>query len=950
MRYCELQFCGAAKRCLVVSGLALSVLAGFAMYALAQGMALPGKFGVSAVGAATYTIPLPVPPGTAGMVPSLSLSYSSQTGNGLLGVGWSLDGLVSVGRCPRTIAQDGVYGSVSYDANDRFCLDGQRLIAISGTYGADGTEYRTEIESFSKIISHGVAGTGPAWFEARTKAGQVLQFGNTTDSRVLAQGKPTARDWMVNKVSDTKGNYFAVTYVNDTTNGQAYPTRIDYTANDAAGLAAYNSVRFVYDTARPDVVPFYRVGSLLKTTVRLTNLQTYAGANLVADYRLAYQQGTSSGRSQLASVTLCDGASTCLPATTFGWQNGGGAVTVTSNVAGQNGTLVGSRPYVGDFNGDGQPDVLWDASTSTSSPTSSGTRVLWTNAGSGGFTVNNNAAGQNGTLSNYAPIIADFNRDGRTDVWWYQIGSPTATTKWTAAVAGGFAVAAGPVRPAGQVVAMVADLNSDSRPDAAWRNIAFIGQQQFFALQLNVSLTNADGTITTVPSTVDGSCRNYIGTVDDLGRYRLDAFSGVDFDGDGKDDLFWQKGPDYIERCVGDGDGTFSPGSAGFEPTINGFIPYFVDVNGDGATDIIWDKLDSSGRSAGQRILWLSKGDATFIKQSNVSGQDGTLIGYVPVVADFNGDGIADILWDQVDTNGLSSGAHVLWAGKGDGTFTVTSNYGGLDGTLIGYVPVVADFNGDGKADILWDNRSGTDTRSQGQRVLWLSDGVRPDVMTSVTTGLGASLAITYRPLTDASIYSKDGTAVDPMVDVQGGMLVVSRVDASNGIGGTVSTTYTYAGAKGDHNGRGFLGFRQMTVTDLQTNIVETTTYRQDFPFTGLVASQSRVLGAQTLSQASNTYEFKNTSGGTTLSTPSLTSAPYRASLSQAVVARNDLNGAALPTVTSTYQYDAYGNATEVSVSAADGFSKTTTNTYSNDTTNWLLGRLTNATVTSTKP
>ena len=36
--------------------------------------------------------------------------------------------------------------------------------------------------------------------------------------------------------------------------------------------------------------------------------------------------------------------------------------------------------------------------------------------------------------------------------------------------------------------------------------------------------------------------------------------------------------------------------------------------------------------------------------------------------------------------------------------------------------------------------------------------------------------------------------------------------------------------------------------------------------------------------------------------------------------------------------------------STPDGFSKTTTNTYTNDTTDWFLGRLTNATVTSKTP
>ena len=55
-------------------------------------------------------------------------------------------------------------------------------------------------------------------------------------------------------------------------------------------------MRFVYNTTRPDVVPTYHAGSLLKTTVLLTNVQTYAGASMVADYRLAYAQGSATGR------------------------------------------------------------------------------------------------------------------------------------------------------------------------------------------------------------------------------------------------------------------------------------------------------------------------------------------------------------------------------------------------------------------------------------------------------------------------------------------------------------------------------------------------------------------------------------------------------------------------------------------------------------------------------
>ncbi len=90
--------------------------------------ATPGTFKVDDSGAATYSLPIVVPPGAAGVQPTLSLGYNSHSGNNLVGMGWLINGLSTIYRCPATIAQDGVSG----DANARFCLDGQRLIAISG--------------------------------------------------------------------------------------------------------------------------------------------------------------------------------------------------------------------------------------------------------------------------------------------------------------------------------------------------------------------------------------------------------------------------------------------------------------------------------------------------------------------------------------------------------------------------------------------------------------------------------------------------------------------------------------------------------------------------------------------------------------------------------------------------------------------------------------------------
>jgi hypothetical protein len=119
-----------------------------AVHATAPIGATPGSFAVDPSGAATYSIPIFVPPGTNGMQPQLSLNYNSQGGNGLLGMGWSIGGLSVIHRCGATIAIDGIKGGVNYDANDKFCLDGERLIWSS----SDGF-YRTQHESWQKVVA-----------------------------------------------------------------------------------------------------------------------------------------------------------------------------------------------------------------------------------------------------------------------------------------------------------------------------------------------------------------------------------------------------------------------------------------------------------------------------------------------------------------------------------------------------------------------------------------------------------------------------------------------------------------------------------------------------------------------------------------------------------------------------------------------------------------------------
>ena len=72
--------------------------------------------------------------------------------------------------------------------------------------------------------------------------------------------------------------------------------------------------------------------------------------------------------------------------------------------------------------------------------------------------------------------------------------------------------------------------------------------------------------------------------------------------------------------------------------------------------------------------------------------------------------------------------------------------------------------------------------------------------------------------------------------------------------------------------------------------------------------------------------------------------------LTQSVGRSYELDSSLITTVTTTTGYDAYGNVTSLVVGTGDGYSKTTTNTYTNDIANWFLGRLTRSTVQSTTP
>ncbi len=176
-------------------------------------------------------------------------------------------------------------------------------------------------------------------------------------------------------------------------------------------------------------------------------------------------------------------------------------------------------------------------------------------------------------------------------------------------------------------------------------------------------------------------------------------------------------------------------------------------------------------------------------------------------------------------------------------------------------------------------------------------------------------------------------------MDLQTPIYVVASHSASNGIGGLNTAVYTYAGAKAHQTGRGFLGFRSVTATG-PDGIKTISYYHQGYPYTGLPQQVDvQQPNGALLRRSVNTWTAHNLGGGRYF--------PYVASSTEFAW---ELNGAALPTVTTTGSYDLLGNPTQITAAASDGHTSSTANIYNNDTTNWLLGQLTQAQVTRTLP
>ena len=345
-------------------------------------------------------------------------------------------------------------------------------------------------------------------------------------------------------------------------------------------------------------------------------------------------------------------------------------------------TLPNNDPVlVGDLNGDGKADVVQIHLNAPSN------FDVWISDSNGDAKFTHALQGATFSISDInvlGGVLTDLNGDGKLDLLaidvsnpgqvWHLLGNGDGTFQ------NGTSTALTTFAPDGLVFA---DFNGDGKIDFAGLNYTSEQVDVYLQSSSGFTFTQAGSSLLT-PNAVYDTCNLAAG----------------DLTGDGRAEIVSTNcGDQNLTVYVNNGDGTFQTGvyygSAaapnGSNANVQPRAATIADVNGDGKADIVVSNRDGSDVT-----VLLGHGDGT-VTVPTVGYAVGGYPRHPPLVGDFNGDGLPDILVADDEFS------YVYLKGYGDGTFRSALNYY-AEHNGFGENIVSADLNGDGKPDFVMSN------------------------------------------------------------------------------------------------------------------------------------------------------------------------------------------------------------------------------------------------------
>lgn len=880
--------------------------------------AIPGQFNISPVGSANYTIPIYIPEGVSGLKPEIALSYNSNSGPGVAGYGWNVSGLSLISRSPKDCFHDSNAKGIFLTSDDRFSLDGQRLVLISGNYGENGSEYRTSNDIFSKIICY--SGTyGPTHFIVKTKSGYTYQYGFDDDSDQKINGFNQIAGWFLNKITDVYGNEINYEYFLD--EGTVYLAEITY---------GPNSLTFYYGS-RSDSRTEYILGSKINKNLLLEKIVVKYNSAIIKKYELKYNYSSSSynKHSLLNEIVEYGLGNARINSTVLGYQN---PDEVAFNLAIYNTNTFGisydSKLVQGDFNGDNKIDFLrlpneeagWN-----------GIKVYYGNGNDNfSFGFSQNITIDLETLQDIKAI--DINGDGKDEVLYETASNGISTFHYMINANGSFNNPSAILsRPMGANSGYSGKLRRGDRNENDDSIGAFDyngdGINDIFLSDNNgyfriLSFANSYNMPTTLLFTKH---EGY------LGYQAINVLSG-DFDGDGISDI-WNFHEEGLKIILYDGvsrrDDFLSTWPSGKTLFTLG------DFNGDGKMDIfVYGAINSQGVkydfSEWQILLSTGKG----FDKKTITAKKANLNADFLRIGDFNGDGSTDLMVTPGESSSWTG--MKIYVSKNNGTdFHVHS----LSYPTGANEYHIADYNTDGRSDFLFTDKSSP--WWDGYRI-YRSGTKNKILLEKIADGHNNLTSITYLPLSSTeSQYTLGTGAIFPVQDVGGVLPVVSSVISDNGIGGQNTVNYLYEGAKVHRQGKGFICFSKIQITDSGKGLIKeiNSGYDEEYFYYKANSIVDKTIGGDLISTTTNIWNR------ILLDIPSKRVFPY-------VQTTNNTNHLTGHSNSQTFSYDNYGNLIQSTQNFDNGVSRTISNNFNTylNTTDWLISRPGSSTETSSKP